>query len=147
MPPARFSTRGKPAFFRISAAIWLRPPDLQCTTMLAVFLCGQFADALGQIAEWDERRADVDDLHLVRLAHIEDEDVFVRVEAALQFLHADLRNAVDQRRVAAVEQRDTKRARGCNRQRVPFLRVLGFDSRGWPSCGVPIEDWPWMCDS
>ena len=83
----------------------------------------------------------------MRLAHIEDKDIFLRVEAALQLLHADLRNAVDQRRVAAVEQRYTKRARGCNRQRLPFLRVPGFGSRGWPSCAVPIEDWPWMCDS
>src|SRR5664280_3351172 len=61
---------------------------------LAIFLRGKLADSLCQLTEGDKRRANVDDLNLVRLAHVEDEYIFVCVEAALQLLHTDLRNAV-----------------------------------------------------
>ena len=43
----------------------------------------------------DERRSEVDDLVLVRLAHVEDEDVFFGVEFALEGFDCDLRDAVD----------------------------------------------------
>ncbi len=62
---------------------------------LAVLLLGEFADAAFDVAHRDLRRSEVDDLVLVRLAHVEDEDVFLRVEFALELFDCDLRNAVD----------------------------------------------------
>ena len=42
----------------------------------------------------DQLAADVGDLVLEGLAHVEDEEIFAGVEALLEFLHADLGNAV-----------------------------------------------------
>ena len=46
---------------------------------LAIFLRGKLVEALCQLAERDERRADVDNLGLVRLAHVEQEEIFLCV--------------------------------------------------------------------
>ena len=46
----------------------------------------EFVDTLGQIAERDQVAANIADLVLVRLTDVKDEDVFVGVQAPLEFL-------------------------------------------------------------
>ena len=81
----RFETLVKPAAFRASAAFWLRAPERQWT-MTSSFLCSanlaRCADSM--VADGNQRGAEVRDGVFVRLANIEDEDVFLRVELLLQ---------------------------------------------------------------
>ncbi len=62
---------------------------------LAVLLRGEFADAALDLADGDQRCAEVCDGVFVGLADVEDEDVFLCVELLLEFLDGDLRDAVD----------------------------------------------------
>ena len=80
MPPVRLETLVKPACLRARAAFWLRPPVLQWTTISRSFCAASSPMRLAKFADRDERRADVHDLVLVRLADVEDEDVFLGVE-------------------------------------------------------------------
>ena len=84
MPPARFSTLVKPAFLRISAAFWLRAPERQWMMISSVLVRGEFADALLEFADGDQRGAEVGDGDFVRLADVEDEEVFLGVELLLE---------------------------------------------------------------
>src|SRR5215467_6897214 len=54
----------------------------------------EFVEAVGQIAERDQRSADVDDLIFVRFAYVEDEDIFSGIKASLQFKWGNLRDSV-----------------------------------------------------
>src|SRR5579883_200044 len=54
----------------------------------------KLAETVRQVTERDQRRANVDDLVFVRLAHVEDEDVLAGIETALQLNRGDLRNSI-----------------------------------------------------
>jgi hypothetical protein len=62
---------------------------------LAVAFGCELFDAAGKVADGDERGSEVDDLVFMRLADVEDEDVFFGVEFCLQGLDGDLWDAVD----------------------------------------------------
>ena len=100
MPPVRFDTFVKPACLRASAALWLRAPDLQWTTISRSFLSASSSGAAFDLSDWDEWCAEIYDLVLVRLADVEDEYVFLCVELALQLLNGDLWDSVDYGKVA-----------------------------------------------
>src|SRR5271168_502578 len=57
----------------------------------------QFVHALGQIIQRNEMSAKIADLVLVGLAHVEDENVFLRVQTALQFFDLNFRNSISHR--------------------------------------------------
>ncbi len=61
-------------------------------------------------ADRDERRAERGDRNLVGLAHVEQEEVLVRVLLALELLDGDLRDAVDHVRRRRPVLRDFQRA-------------------------------------
>src|SRR6202000_1134179 len=54
----------------------------------------ELVEAVRQVAKRNQRRTHVNDLILMRLTHIEDEDIFSGIEAALQFNRRNLRNSV-----------------------------------------------------
>ena len=62
---------------------------------LVVLVRGDLADAGFDGAYRDQRGAEVRDRVLVRLADVEDEDVFFGVELFLELLDGDLRDAFD----------------------------------------------------
>jgi hypothetical protein len=75
MPPVRLEARLKPDLRRKSTALALRAPLLQCTTISR--LESSSCNARRQIAKRNQMPLDVDDLILMRLAHIEHENVFL----------------------------------------------------------------------
>src|SRR3984893_18481610 len=63
----------------------------------AVLLVCQLRGAALNVTDRNQRRAEIRDLMLMRLADVEDEDVFLRFQLPFQLLHGDLRNVVDHR--------------------------------------------------
>src|SRR3984957_20128451 len=61
-----------------------------------LFVC-QLGGAALNVTDRNQRRTEIRDLMLMRLAGVEDEDVFLRIQLPFQLLHGDLRNAVDHR--------------------------------------------------
>ncbi len=57
-------------------------------------IAGNFGEALRDVILWNELSANLRDLILVGFAHIEEEDVFAAIDTLLEFLHAELRNAI-----------------------------------------------------
>ena len=67
---------------------------------LVVFVGCEFGDAALDGAYGDLRSAEIRNEVLVRLAHIEDEDVFFVVELAFELFYRDLRDAIDDGMIA-----------------------------------------------
>src|ERR1700719_1440256 len=63
----------------------------------AVLLVCQLGGAALNVTDRNQRRTEIRDLMLMRLADVEDEDVFLGIQLPFQLLHGDLRNAVDHR--------------------------------------------------
>ena len=64
--------------------------------MISLSFCAdKLADALLDRAYRDKRRAEVGDRVLMRLADIEDEEIFLCVQLVLQLLDGDLRDTID----------------------------------------------------
>ena len=85
MPPFRFFSFVKPCWRRNAIALALRMPLLQWTTISRFAV--QLAEALRQLRQRHQRAAgDPADLELLRVAHVEDEDLLAAVEPRLQLL-------------------------------------------------------------
>ena len=99
--PERLCSFLNPACARNSAARWLRPPSLQCTTISCVG--SQFAHALWQVVERNQATSYLRSGKFVRFADIENANTFTCVEAALQLRRFHLRNAIDHRSILDYE--------------------------------------------
>src|SRR5580692_11345062 len=64
----------------------------------AVLLVCQLGGVALNVTDRNQRRTEIRDLMLMRLADVEDEDIFLRIQLPFQLLHGDLRNAVDHRK-------------------------------------------------
>src|ERR1700712_4366274 len=61
----------------------------------SVFVCGELGDAAFNVSDWDQWSAKVRDWVLVRLADVEDKDVFLSVHLLLECLDADLGDTIN----------------------------------------------------
>src|SRR5260370_20704266 len=61
----------------------------------AVLLVCQLGGAALNVADRNQRRTEIRDLMFMRLADVEDEDVFLRIQLPFQLPHPQLRDAVD----------------------------------------------------
>ncbi len=71
---------------------WLRAPTAALDDDFAV--AGDLGEAVGHVVLRDQLSADLGDLVLVGLAHVEEEDVFAGIDAALSSFTVSLGNAV-----------------------------------------------------
>ena len=84
MPPARLETLVKPAALEDQRGLLAAGSGAAVDDDFVVLVRGELADAAFDGAYGDQRRAEVGDRVLVRLADVEDEDVFFGVELALE---------------------------------------------------------------